>query len=104
VDRVARDPDMEAIMNPNHPNPDEKKKIEFENGKQALLTTIDITANPLNVLEKLGVEPPQSVIVLAGGANTVGKDQMRRLEPLFTLGIARAAQNRKAVIIDGGTK
>lgn len=84
------------------PPPKKEEPIKFPNGRQAELCNISGIANPVDVLETVGVLPPKAVIVIAGGAGSMGKKLLRRLTPLFSLGIARAAKICEALIIDGG--
>ncbi len=82
------------------------QEILFENGNraQAVFASDDATAETL--LGALGVTKPKALITIVGGAQ--GVDQLSEAErshllQLFSRGVARAAIELGAAILDGGT-
>lgn len=80
------------------------RKIIFPNGRSAQLITASRDASPVEILNSLDVQPPPAVLVISGGGRNMEAGKARRLAPFFSLGVARAAKNRAAIIIDGGTQ
>ena len=85
-------------------NPATPQKVNFPNSRSAHLLNVGGEANPQEILGTLGIQPPQAVVLISGGAGNMEKTRLRRLAPFFSFGIARAAKNRNALIIDGGTQ
>jgi hypothetical protein len=56
-----------------------------------------------SLIESLGISPLKNLILLIGGAEKLD-EQPSRLTQLFSRGIARAAADAEAFIIDGGTQ
>lgn len=54
-------------------------------------------------LRSRGIDFPRPVIVIVGGAGSLDNAELRRLEPLFTEGLAPLAESLDAAIVDGGT-
>jgi len=86
------------------------KTIPFENGRQAHCVAPPAGADPVATLRALGVERPKALILITGGAGRLDKAMKAdetfksRLTQLFSRGIARAASETDALIIDGGTR
>ncbi len=87
-----------------------KKEIFFSNGNRAQLVAPSAGTKTADILETLGIQQPKAVIIVTGGAGGLDKDmesneELRsRLIQLFSRGIARAAVDADALIIDGGTQ
>jgi hypothetical protein len=87
-----------------------KKEILFPNGNRAQLVTAPAGAEAADIPKTLGLEPPEALIIVVGGAATlddaIKSDEVLKscLTQLFSRGIARAAANTGALIIDGGTQ
>ena len=87
-----------------------RKEIRFPNGARAQLVTAQAGAEAADILKTLGIEQPEALIIVVGGA--AGLDEIMKsdealkscLTQLFSRGIARAAANTGALIIDGGTQ
>jgi hypothetical protein len=56
------------------------------------------------IVAALDLKPYEAVILIIGGAGNVAETVKPRLADLFGRGIARAADNANALIIDGGTQ
>ena len=56
------------------------------------------------IIESLGISQPKNLILLIGGADKLDEKLTARLTQLFSRGIARAAADAEALIIDGGTQ
>ncbi len=78
--------------------------IAFPDEKSAVAVKADRSANPLAVLQKLGIAAPKTVILIAGGAGSMSKKDLLRLAPFFSQGIAHAVRGLQPVILDGGTQ
>jgi SLOG in TRPM, prokaryote/SMODS and SLOG-associating 2TM effector domain 1/Protein of unknown function (DUF4231) len=61
-------------------------------------------ASASSLVKALGISQPQSVILLLGGADQLDETLKNRLAQLFSRGIARAAADANALIMDGGTQ
>jgi hypothetical protein len=83
------------------------REIIFDNGNHAKVVTPPKGTGPKEIVDALNVPKPQSVIIIIGGAGRVDQlDNLNksRLLQLFSRGIARAAVERHALVIDGGTQ
>ena len=87
--------------------PDEKvqpQEIVFPNKNAAKLVAPSPGAPMAGLIESLGISPPKNLILLIGGADELDQKLTSRLTQLFSRGIARAAADAEALIIDGGTQ
>jgi hypothetical protein len=78
--------------------------ISFPNGNQAQLVISRAGEKATDILSALGIEQPKALFLIIGGAASLGKGLEPRLRQLFSRGIACAAANCGAMIIDGGTE
>src|SRR6185503_710349 len=81
-----------------------KEFLNFSNKGRAtaLFPTADISAG--DIVAALGLKKYDAVILILGGAAGLEEKFKQRLIQLFGRGIARAAANANAVLIDGGTQ
>ena len=87
--------------------PDEKiqpQEIVFPNKNRAKLVAASPGAPMASLIELLGISSPKNLILLIGGADKLDEKLTSRLTQLFSRGIARAAADAEALIIDGGTQ
>ena len=87
--------------------PDEKiqpQEIVFPNNNGAKLVTALRGTAMASLIEALGISPPKNLILLIGGADELDQKLTSRLTQLFSRGIARAAADAEALIVDGGTQ
>src|SRR5215469_5454302 len=87
--------------------PDEKiqpQEIAFPNKNTAKLVTASPGKPMASLIEALGISAPKNLILLIGGADELDQKLTSRLTQLFSRGIARAAADAEALIIDGGTQ
>ena len=87
--------------------PDKKiqpQEIVFPNNNGAKLVTASRDTPMASLIEALGISPPKKLILLIGGADKLDEKLTSRLTQLFSRGIARAAADAEALIIDGGTQ
>src|SRR5882762_446430 len=87
--------------------PDEKiqpQEIVFPNNNGAKLVAALRGVPMASLIEALGISPPKNLILLIGGADKLDEKLTSRLTQLFSRGIARAAADAEALIIDGGTE
>lgn len=87
--------------------PDEKiqpQEIVFPNNNVAKLVAA-LRGTPMaSLIESLGISSPKNLILLIGGADKLDEKLTSRLTQLFSRGIARAAADAEALIVDGGTQ
>jgi hypothetical protein len=81
-----------------------KKEITFPNGNRAQLVRPVTGTRAADILKKLGIEQPEALIMIIGGADNVDGSLNLLLVQLFSRGIARIAAETGAMIIDGGTR
>jgi len=87
--------------------PDEKiqpQQIVFPNNNGAKLVSVSRGTPMAGLIEPLGISPPKNLILLIGGADKLDEKLTARLTQLLSRGIARAAADAEALIIDGGTE
>lgn len=80
------------------------ESLLFPNNKRANAVFPATDASAADILATLNLKPHKTVILIIGGADNIDEKLAPRLIQLFGRGIARAAANANAVIIDGGTK
>jgi hypothetical protein len=80
------------------------QEIVFPNNNGAKLVTASRGAPMDGIIESLGISQPKNLILIIGGADKLDEKLTSRLTQLFSRGIARAAADAEAVIIDGGTQ
>jgi hypothetical protein len=80
-----------------------KKEIFFPNDNWAQLVAPPAGAEAADILHTLGIEQPKALIMISGSAAGLDEALKPHLVQLFSRGIARAAANMGALIIDGGT-
>src|SRR5262245_9919822 len=80
------------------------QEIVFPNNNGANLGSASRGTRMASVSESLGISPPKNLILLMGGADELDQKLTSRLTQLFSRGIARAAADAEALIIDGGTR
>ncbi len=80
------------------------KTILFPNGNRALLLAPPVGTNAADILHALGLGQPKALILVVGGADDLDAAVQPRLVQLCSRGIARAAANIGALLMDGGTR
>ena len=80
------------------------QEIVFPNNNRAKLAAASPGSPITSLIESLGISPPKNLILLIGGADKLDEKLTSRLTQLFSRGIARAAADAEALIIDGGTQ
>lgn len=80
------------------------QEIVFPNNNAAKLISASPGAPMANLIESLAISPPKNLILIIGGADKLDDKLTSRLTQLFSRGIARAAADAEALIIDGGTQ
>jgi hypothetical protein len=81
------------------------RQITFENGNRASLVTAGAEADAAKLLAEVGLEPEgeRSVVVVIGGADTLGGAGLELATAVVGPGVVRGADLVDAVVIDGGT-
>ena len=80
------------------------KEIKFPNGNRAQLVRAAAGTPAADILKKLGIEQPEALIMIFGGAAGLDDSLKPRLLQLFSRSIACSAIETGAIIMDGGTK
>ena len=88
------------------------KTIVFDNNREAKAIFPSAGAADAEIVAALGIFPPhpgkpqptKPLILIIGGADSIDEKVSSRLIQLFGRGIARAAADMNAVIVDGGTE
>lgn len=83
---------------------DSKKEIVFSNSNRAWLLAPPAGTHAASILKALDIERSEALIMLAGGAAGLDESLKPRLAQLFSRGIAWAAAEMHAIIVDGGTQ
>lgn len=82
-----------------------KQYISFQNhNNTALLLTTSSEVPYTNVLESLHIEQPKAILLVIGGAGNMEGRLKNMVAPLCRDGIAAAAVENNALVIDGGTQ
>jgi len=81
-----------------------KNTITFENGNRAVVVTEPGDATAKAIIDALGIASPRAVILLFGGAAGLDDSRKAHLATLFADGVAPAAAESGALIVDGGTQ
>jgi hypothetical protein len=79
------------------------RAILFPNGNRALLLAPPAGTSAADILRDLGIGQPRALLLVVGGATALDEAVQSRLVQLCSRGIARAADNLGALIMDGGT-
>jgi hypothetical protein len=80
------------------------QEVVFPNNNLAKIVVAPLSASASSVIEALGISAPKNLILLIGGADRLDEKLSNRLTQLFSRGIARAAVDAEALIMDGGTQ
>ncbi len=79
------------------------QKVAFPNGNRARFLFPVPGSSPSEILKALDLEHPKAVLLLIGGAEKIDESLQSRLLQLCSRGVAKAAAEAGALIIDGGT-
>jgi hypothetical protein len=77
--------------------------VTFENGNSAVLVEAGPGDSSDDLLDRLGLQPSRSVIVVVGGADTLTDDAHALAKRVVGPALARAAAVTGAAVVDGGT-
>jgi hypothetical protein len=80
-----------------------KETIEFSKNQRSVLVFPALDSKPEDIIKELDIQNYKAVILILGGAENADDKLKPRLIQLFDRGIARAAAEANAVIIDGTT-
>jgi SLOG in TRPM, prokaryote/SMODS and SLOG-associating 2TM effector domain 1/Protein of unknown function (DUF4231) len=82
----------------------QKQSILFANNNEAIAVSPSATSSAEDIVRALDIKPYKAIVLVLGGAARVDQKLVPQLVQLFGRGIARAAAEANAVIIDGGTQ
>ena len=81
-----------------------KQSILFPNGNEAVAVFPSAINKAEDIVAALDIKPYKAMMLVLGGAASIDEKLIPRLAQLFGRGIARAAAEANAIIIDGGTQ
>jgi hypothetical protein len=81
-----------------------KQSIVLPNGKDATAIFPSTKDNAKTIIDALELKSYKAIILILGGADNINTELVPKLNQLFGRGIAKAAGETEAIIIDGGTK
>ncbi|MDQ6608849.1 MAG: DUF4231 domain-containing protein [Bacteroidota bacterium] len=81
-----------------------KQSIRFPNNHSALAVLPTAETTMEEIMQTLDLPVSKAIILIIGGADNLDENLLPRLTQLFGRGIAKAAIEAKAAIIDGGTQ
>lgn len=82
----------------------ETRSISFQNNNEALAVSVAARGKVEDAASALNLKTYKAVIVIIGGADGVDEKLRPRLTQLFGRGVARAAADANALIVDGGVQ
>lgn len=82
----------------------ERKFITFQNNNKAVAVFPSANNKVEDIVKTLDIKSYKAVLLIIGGADSLDEKVIPLLTQLFGRGIARAAAEAEAVIVDGGTK
>jgi hypothetical protein len=82
----------------------EKKSILFKNGQSARVLHIREVRKPAEILKDLDITESQAAIIVAGSTQSFSTPLKNRLTDLLSRGVAQAALDCAAILIDEGLK
>lgn len=77
--------------------------ISFDNGHAAFAVHVSRRFDPTSVARTLGFVEPLPTIYVTGGAGEMSPEDMQATRGIVEKGLARFAEERGAIVIDGGT-
>jgi hypothetical protein len=78
--------------------------IFFPNGNRALAITVSLGTPAGDIVGALGIEQPQALILLSGGAAGLDETLKSRSYQLLSRGVVPAAVSAGVMVFDGGTR
>ena len=94
---------MEFMETHSRDRSGDEQKIFFSNGNQARTISTPPGTPAGEIVSLLGIQVPQNVILIVGGALAMKQEINEKLLPLLLHGVVRPATSLGALIIDGGT-
>jgi hypothetical protein len=86
------------------PPPKEEQLLSFENDNSAIWIQVSPDTDPAEILSNLNITKSEAVFVLCGSTIQLDSKMKNRLQELISRGVAKAALDTRALIIDGGTR
>src|SRR2546421_6190120 len=88
---------------PNNPSVT-KGEIRFLNDNRAVLVKASQATSAADLITALEIRKPATVFLLIGGADDLDSNLNSKIERLLDEGLALAAADANALIVDGGTR
>jgi hypothetical protein len=76
--------------------------VKFGQNKRQVLI-VPLNCDPEWIKSKLGIKEPRPAIFISGGAAAMSQQDIEKTQKIMTDGVARFAEERQLVVIDGGT-
>jgi SLOG in TRPM, prokaryote/SMODS and SLOG-associating 2TM effector domain 1 len=89
---------------PAAPEPSGKESISFENGQSAQLLHVRQATEAAEILKTLSISESQAAIIVAGSTRPFRFLRKNRLTDLLSRGVAQAALESNAILLDDGLK
>jgi hypothetical protein len=80
------------------------RKLEFPNNNTAISLDVPDGVPAEEITRALGIEKPEVLILLMGGAARLEEETRPRVLQLFSRGLVRAVGTRRGILMDGGTR
>ncbi len=77
--------------------------IAFDDGQAAFAVQVPRRFDPQSVAKALGFHEPRPTVYVTGGASAMSPEDMQATRAIVERGLARFAEERGAIVIDGGT-
>jgi len=78
------------------------QQVQFSNHNRAKLVIPPPDTNPADIIKALGLQQPDGLLLMVGGETKMADEVEAHLIQLFSRGLARAAADAEAMILDGG--
>jgi hypothetical protein len=95
---------MASVSTSTSMSPIKTEIITFENSREAMAVFPPANAAAAEIIRALNPNVHKALLLIIGGADNLQDELKPKLTQLFGRGIARAAANANAAIIDGGTQ
>lgn len=85
------------------PKQNQRFSMTFDNGMSASAVRVEPDSDPIQAMRVLGFDRPYPCIFISGGASNMTEEDRQRIRDIMAV-VAAFAQQKGAVIVDGGTE